>query len=88
MVRRWDDNSDLMKFGTRALIHGLLDVIVDGYFEAIEALDDDVEEIEDELFDERPEGVNADCSGARSHCASRWSQRVGRSCRCARSSTR
>jgi magnesium transporter len=57
VVRRWDDNSDLMKFGTRALIHGLLDVIVDGYFEAVQALDDAVESIEDELFDERQEVI-------------------------------
>lgn len=54
VVRRWDDNSDLMKFGTRALVHGLLDVMVDGYFEAIESLDDEIERIEDVLFDENP----------------------------------
>jgi magnesium transporter len=52
VVRRWDDNSDLMKYGTRALIHGLLDVMVDGYFEAIESLDDEIERIEEILFDE------------------------------------
>jgi magnesium transporter len=52
VVRRWDDNSDLIKYGTRTLIHGLLDEIVDGYFEAIESLDDAVEQIEDVLFDE------------------------------------
>lgn len=52
VVQRWDDNSDLMKFGQRALIHGLLDEIVDGYFEAVESLDDEVEKIEDLLFDE------------------------------------
>ena len=51
VVRRWDDNVDLIKFGPRALIHGLLDVAVDSYFTAIEALDDDIEAIEDELFD-------------------------------------
>ena len=57
VVRRWDDNSDLMKFGTRALIHGLLDVIVDEYFEVIEALDEVVEQIEDQLFDDRQEAI-------------------------------
>jgi magnesium transporter len=51
VVRRWDDNADLIKYGTRALIHGLLDVVVDSYFTAIEALDDDIEAIEDDLFD-------------------------------------
>jgi magnesium transporter len=52
VIRRWDDNSDLIKFGTRALAHGLLDEIVDGYFGAVESLDDSIEGIEDILFDE------------------------------------
>ena len=29
VVQRWDDNADLMKFGPRALAHGLLDEIID-----------------------------------------------------------
>jgi magnesium transporter len=53
VVRRWDDNDDLVKFGPKALTWGLLDVIVDSYFEAIESLDDDVESVEGDLFDER-----------------------------------
>jgi magnesium transporter len=52
VVGRWDDNSDLIKYGTRALIHGLLDEIVDGYFAAVESLDDSIEDIEDILFAE------------------------------------
>jgi magnesium transporter len=52
VVRRWDDNSDLIKYGTRTLIHGLLDEIVDGYFTAVESLDDEIEQIEDILFAE------------------------------------
>jgi magnesium transporter len=52
VVQRWDDNSDLMKFGTGALVHGLLDVVVDGHFAAVQVLDDAMEELEDELFDE------------------------------------
>jgi magnesium transporter len=58
VVRRWDDNHDLMKFGTKALIHGLLDEIVDGYFDAVEALDDEIEAIEDILFEENPKVAN------------------------------
>jgi len=50
VVRRWDDNADLMKYGPRALIHGLLDVVIDSYFEAIESLDDSVERVEENLF--------------------------------------
>jgi magnesium transporter len=52
VVERWDENSDLIKYGTRTLIHGLLDEIVDRYFDAVQSLDDDVEAIEDILFDE------------------------------------
>lgn len=54
VLRRWDDNIDLIKFGPRALIHGLLDEIVDGYFETVESLDDEIEAIEDVLFEEVP----------------------------------
>jgi magnesium transporter len=42
-----------MKFGPRALTHGLLDEIIDEYFVAITNLDDEIEKLEDELFDER-----------------------------------
>jgi magnesium transporter len=52
VVQRWDDNQDLIKYGPRALIHGLLDEIIDGYFEAVESLDDSIEQIEDILFEE------------------------------------
>jgi magnesium transporter len=58
VVRRWDDNSDLMKYGTKALIYGLLDVIVDGYFAAVESLDDRIEDVEQNLFDEDPRRGN------------------------------
>jgi len=53
VVRRWDDNSDLMRLGTPALVHGLLDVIVDGQFDTIQQLDDAIESLEDGLFDDR-----------------------------------
>jgi magnesium transporter len=36
--------------GVGALVHGLLDVVVDGHFEAVQSLDDAVESIEDDLF--------------------------------------
>ncbi|MEI2731420.1 MAG: magnesium transporter CorA family protein [Dermatophilaceae bacterium] len=53
---RWNDNRDLLRNGPGALMHGLLDVIVDGHFETIQALDDGIEELEDELFAERRTG--------------------------------
>lgn len=49
--RRWDELGG-QQYGVGALVHGLLDVVVDGHFEAVEALDDCIEAIEDDLFDE------------------------------------
>jgi magnesium transporter len=53
VVQRWEDNADLLKLGSGALLHGLLDVIVDGHFETIQLMDDAIESLEDGLFDER-----------------------------------
>lgn len=59
VVHRWDDNADLIPCGSRALLHGLLDVVVDGYFDAIEKLDDRVEDIEDALFQDEAAAMKA-----------------------------
>jgi magnesium transporter len=53
VVQRWDDNADLLKLGSGALLHGLLDVLVDGHFETIQLMDDAIESLEDGLFDDR-----------------------------------
>src|SRR5262249_10671671 len=53
-TERWDQNPDLMRYGVPALLHGLLDEIVDGQFDAIQVLDDEVEALEEVLFEERP----------------------------------
>jgi magnesium transporter len=55
-TRRWDDNADLMQYGVSALLHGLLDLIVDSHFEAVEVLDEEIESLEDRLFADRPVG--------------------------------
>ena len=52
VLHRWEDNADLLRFGSGALLHGLLDVIVDSHFTTIQQLDDTVEELEDVLFEE------------------------------------
>ena len=39
------------EYGVGALVHGLLDVVVDGHFEAVQALDDGIEALEDDLFE-------------------------------------
>jgi magnesium transporter len=38
------------EYGVGSLVHGLLDVVVDGHFEAVQCLDDRIEAIEDDLF--------------------------------------
>ena len=50
VVGRWDSSGDLAKFGVSFLVHGLLDYVVDGYFDAVQSLDDEIEELEDQLF--------------------------------------
>ncbi len=51
----WDANPDLAKHGVGFLLHGLLDHVVDGHFEAVQELDEAVEAIESRLFDDKPE---------------------------------
>ncbi|MFN6553406.1 magnesium transporter CorA family protein [Mycolicibacterium septicum] len=46
---RFDDLGG-QRYGVGSLVHALLDVVVDGHFEAVEALDDAIEGLEDELF--------------------------------------
>jgi magnesium transporter len=58
VVERWDASPDLAKHGVGFLLHGLLDFIVDGHFEAVQSLDDAVEELEDNLFDDKPKNVS------------------------------
>ncbi len=56
VLTRWDDNIELIQaageHAVGALLHGLLDVIVDGHFETIQHLDDAIESLEDLLFDD------------------------------------
>jgi magnesium transporter len=53
VVERWEDDSDLLKLGSGALLHGLLDVVVDGHFETVQLMDDAIEDLEDGLFDDK-----------------------------------
>ncbi len=50
VTRRWDEIGG-QQYGVGALVHGLLDVVVDSHFAAVEVLDDCIEAIEDELFE-------------------------------------
>jgi magnesium transporter len=52
VLQRWEENADLLEYGSAALLHGLLDAIVDGHFDTIQRMDDAIEALEDALFDE------------------------------------
>ena len=58
VVEHWDSNPDLAGHGVGFLLYGLLDFIVDGHFEAVQTLDDAVEELEDNLFDDTPKSMS------------------------------
>ena len=58
VVKAWDDAPEMLYYGGRGLLYGLLDVIVDGYLDCLQQLDDRVEEAEDQLFDEQPRSGN------------------------------
>jgi magnesium transporter len=57
LLSRWDDNGDLTKQGVGALVHGLLDLVVDGHFEAVQSLDDGIEGLDELLFDDGPHDI-------------------------------
>jgi magnesium transporter len=54
VLSRWDSSADLAKYGVSFLLHGLLDYVVDTHFEAVQALDGQIEALEDQLFVDRP----------------------------------
>ncbi len=54
VLHRWDRSPDLAKSGVSFLLYGLLDVIVDSYFETIQAFDDYYDEVSEGIFSERP----------------------------------
>lgn len=58
LVTYWDENADLIKHGIGGLVYGLLDFVVDGHFDAVQSLDDEIEGLEDLLFDDRPHDLD------------------------------
>lgn len=54
VIKIWDDNRDLAKSGVGFLLWGLLDHVVDGHFEVVQALDEEIDALEELLFDDRP----------------------------------
>jgi magnesium transporter len=57
VVSRWDSSTDLSKGGVGYLVHGLLDYIVDGHFEAVQSMDEQMESLEDQLFADIPQDM-------------------------------
>ncbi|HJQ76087.1 MAG TPA: magnesium transporter CorA family protein [Acidimicrobiia bacterium] len=54
VTARWDRSRKLARHGVGFLLYGLLDVIVDGYFAALESMDDYYETVSDGIFSEHP----------------------------------
>jgi magnesium transporter len=52
VLRRWDESAELAVHGVTFLLWGLLDVLVDGHFEAVQSLDTEIEDLQDLLFDD------------------------------------
>ncbi|WP_433249382.1 magnesium transporter CorA family protein [Streptosporangium sp. CA-135522] len=52
VLRRWDANGEMSRYGVPYLLHGLLDHVVDGYFEVLQTMDDRIEKLEDDLFED------------------------------------
>jgi magnesium transporter len=49
--KRWEESSELAKYGVAFLLWGLLDVVIDGYFDIIQPLDEELDALEDLLFE-------------------------------------
>ncbi|WP_224760742.1 magnesium transporter CorA family protein [Salinibacterium sp. ZJ450] len=54
VVRRWDNDSRLSTHGASFLLWGLLDEIVDGHFDTVQGLDEQIDSLEEALFAEKP----------------------------------
>lgn len=54
VVDRWDRSTDIATHGVSFLLYCLLDVVVDGYFDAVEAFDDYYDEVSEGIFADEP----------------------------------
>ena len=54
VLQRWDRSPDLLANGVTFLLYGLLDVVVDSYFETVQAFDDFYDEISEGIFKDEP----------------------------------
>ena len=54
VVEKWDASADLAVNGVSFLLYGLLDIVVDGYFDAVQTFDDFYDDMSESIFDEKP----------------------------------
>jgi magnesium transporter len=54
VVDRWDQSSNLIQYGVSYLLYAVLDLVVDGYFEAVNGFDDYYDEVSEGLFADTP----------------------------------
>jgi magnesium transporter len=54
VVRRWDRSPDLVVHGVSFLLYGLLDDVIDGYFDTVQSFDDFYDEVSVGLFADEP----------------------------------
>ncbi|MFB9377280.1 magnesium and cobalt transport protein CorA [Kineococcus gynurae] len=52
--RRMEDDPELLALGTEAVLYAVLDEVVDGYAPVLRGLENDIDEIEDQVFDGDP----------------------------------
>lgn len=54
VIARWDRSTDLTVHGVSFLLYGLLDAVVDTYFDTVQSFDDFFDHISEGIFSERP----------------------------------
>ena len=80
VLRRWDRSPDLVVHGVAFLLYGLLDVVIDGYFDTVQGFDEYYDEVSEGLFADEP--LSPDSSATGSRCAARSSGSTGSSFPC------
>ena len=54
VLQRWDRSPDMAVHGVSFLLYGLLDLVVDSYFDAVQSFDDYYDEVSEGIFSDRP----------------------------------
>jgi magnesium transporter len=54
VLARWDRSADLAIHGVGFLLYGLLDVVVDGYFDTVQSFDEFYDTISEGIFSDKP----------------------------------